>query len=88
MRPLRDRIIVRPDPERTFSGIIVQASKGIVDSQAQLGKFGTVISTGPDVDRDQLRPGDRICFGEFEYPKTPSGELVLQDKDVCGVIQE
>lgn len=87
MQPLHDYIFVRQDPEREYQGgIIVPTSKGMVESQTQLGRFGTVTATGPEVDKDQLKPGDRICYGEFDYPKSPTGEIILQDKDVCGVL--
>ncbi len=85
--PLRGNIIVKQDPERAFgSGIIVPASKGIVESQVQLGRFGTVLAIGPDIDRDQLNVGSRIVYGEFEHPKTPDGYIILSEMDVCGVI--
>ncbi len=89
MKPLANRIFVRQDPEREYQGgIVVAASKGIVQSQSQLGRFGTVTAVGPDVDQDQLKAGDRVCYGEFEYPKTPAGEFILSDADICGVIDE
>lgn len=92
-KPMRDRIIVLPDPTRddiTAAGIIVQARKGMHESQKQLGKTGTVIATGEGVDREQLRPGDRICFGEFNYPEYRENHvtyLIMQDADICGVIE-
>lgn len=89
MKPLANRLFVLQDPEREYvGGVIVPASKGIVKSQAQLGRFGTVTAVGPDVDRDQIKPGDRVCYGEFEYPKTPNGEFVLSEMDICGVLDE
>lgn len=85
--PKLDRILVRQEPEREYGGgIIVQTSKGIIESQSQLGRFGKVEAIGPDVDKDQIKPGDRICYGEFEYQKTPDGLLILQEADVAGVI--
>jgi len=92
LRALQDRIVVEPDPEReniTAMGIIVKAREGIHTSDEQLGKQGTVIAVGEEVDRDQLKPGDRILFGEFNYPEYFEGTkryLVLQDADVCAVI--
>jgi len=87
MKPLADYIFVRQDPEREYQGgIIVQTSKGMVESQTQLGRYGTVTAVGPDVDQDQLKAGDRICYGEFDYPKAPDGQIILQDADVCGVL--
>lgn len=89
MKPLADYIFVQQDPEREYiGGIIVAASKGIVTSQTQLGRFGTVKAVGPDVDKNQLKPGDRICYGEFDYPKSPDGLFILQEADVAGVIDE
>ena len=93
LQPLRDIILVEPDPTRddiTAAGIIVKAREGIHTSAEQLGKRGTVIALGDEVDRDQLQAGDRILFGEFNYPEYFEGArryLVLQDKDVCAVIE-
>lgn len=89
MKPLRDRIFVLQDEERTdVTQFCIIVKPGVrYDSQEQLGKYGTVVEIGPDVDRDQLKPGDRVCYGDFEYPKYQK-YLVLQDKDICGVIEE
>jgi co-chaperonin GroES (HSP10) len=92
--PLRDRIAVLPDKWRdnvTAMGIIVHANERIGTSQLQLGRAGTVTHIGPEVDEDQLKPGDRVLFGEWEYPELYVGGtryLVLQDKDIVGVIEE
>ena len=83
---LRERILVKQDPERQHGSIVVPASKGIVESQVQLGRTGTVMAIGPDVDRDQLPVGSRVVYGEFEYPKFGDC-FVLQDQDICGVIE-
>jgi co-chaperonin GroES (HSP10) len=87
MTPLHDYIFVRQDPEREYiGGIIVAASTKIVESQRQLGRYGTVEAIGPDVDKDQLKVGDRICYGEIEYPKGPNGCFILQEADVAWVM--
>lgn len=92
-KPMRDRILVLPDPSRddiTAAGIIVRARQGIHESQKQFGKTGTVVAIGEAVDADQLKPGDRILFGEFSYPEyreNHTAYLILQDADVCGVIE-
>lgn len=93
IRPLHDRIAVVPDIWRddvTSMGIIVRANEKIGTSQLQLGRAGTVVAIGPDVDRDQLKPGDRVLFGEWEYPEThQNGQryLVMQDADIVGVVE-
>lgn len=90
---LKDRIQVLPDSIRddvSSAGIVIASSKGIVSSQAQFGRAGTIISVGADVDKDQLKPGDRVLWGEFEFPEYHSGGvryLILQDADICAVVE-
>ena len=95
IHPLRDQIAVRPDAWRedvTSAGIIVPANSGIGTSQLQLGRAGTVTHIGPDVDPDQLRPGQRVLFGEWEYTELFLGKgerfLIMRDQDIVGVIEE
>lgn len=91
-QPLRDRIIVRQDATRedvSPMGIVIAASKGIVESQKQLGRRGTVIAIGPKV--YELKVGDRVLYGEFahhEYREAGSTYQVLQEADVAGVIED
>ncbi len=93
MQPLRDRIFVQPDPERddvAAFGIAIPARKGIHTSNEQLGLKGTVAAIGPDVDPEQLKIGDRVLFGEFQYQEYHHEGVryfVMQDKDICGVIE-
>jgi co-chaperonin GroES (HSP10) len=93
IKPLRDHITVLPDKWRddvTAMGIIVPANEKIGTSQLQLGRAGTVTHIGPDVDRDQLPIGSRVLFGEWEYKELRDGDklyLVMQDKDIVGVIE-
>jgi co-chaperonin GroES (HSP10) len=89
VKPLRDRMLVLPEQQRddvTSSGVVVLKRTGIHDSQAQLGIKCTVIEIGADVDRDQVKPGDTVLIGEFEYAKLDQ-YLVIQDKDIVGVLQ-
>ena len=83
LRPLRDRLLVKP-LERKASDVLI-----VVNSE----KFnlGEVVATGPKV--DSVRAGDRIRFGTAEeyltYPewRAANGErfLVLAEADVCFV---
>ena len=94
IRPLRDQIAVLPDKWRddvTAMGIVVPANEKIGTSQLQLGRAGTVTHIGPDVDADQLPVGSRVLFGEWEYKQLHAGGqryLVMQDKDIVGVIED
>ena len=89
MQPLRDRMFVLPARERdniTAAGIIIGARKGIHESQTQLGLECLVMAVGPEVDQDQVKPGDTVLIGEFEFPKY-GDYLVIQDADIVGVVQ-
>ena len=100
-RPLRDQILVKPDDLQTTaseSGLLIRQREGIQNSQEQLGRTGCVVAVGPGkVGSNGLRiqcqahPGDRITFGEFDYPEwETAGErfLVIQDADVAGVFDD
>jgi chaperonin GroES len=92
LRPLRDRIVVRP--------IMRQASSIIAAIHSELPTEGEVVAVGPGkVVKGRLRPldtkvGDRIRFGEGSYLKFPEywhGNekfLVLQEADVAGIVGE
>ena len=92
IQPMRDRIVVLQDANRddiTTAVIIVKASKGIVTSQQQFGRQGTVMVVGDKVDKDQLKVGDRVLYGEFantEYWEDNIKYIVLSDQDIVGVI--
>lgn len=88
---LRDRVQVKQVPIRddvTSAGIIVRASKGIVDSQKQFGRQGTVVDIGPDV--YDVKVGDQVLWGEFDFPRfEKSGEsfIILQEADITAVVE-
>ena len=82
LRPLRDRIVVKPIP-RVKSEIIEVISN-------EKDNLGTVVRTGPKA--RGVRPGDKIRFGTSdEYLSFPefheAGErfLVLQEADICWI---
>jgi co-chaperonin GroES (HSP10) len=89
MKPLRNYILVRQETERVFQGgISVPTGYKIVSTPEQLGRFGKVEAIGPDVDADQVPVGSRVLFGEFEFPRTPGGLVILTDMDIAGVVEE
>ena len=84
MRPLRDRIVVRPI-ERVKSTVIE-----VVQTEPE--NTGVVVRTGPKA--IGLKPGDRVRFGTGEgylnYPpfiENGVKHLVMQEADVCFVEQ-
>lgn len=69
----------------------------------QLGRTGTVLAVGPGKTDKKGRPrslglfpGDRVAFGEFNYPSLYPDlpypgtvpVLMLQEADVIGVIED
>ena len=100
LKPNDDRILVLPDALRddvTASGLIVSARQGLTESQAQLGRTGTVVAVGPGKFNKRgvrvpldLMEGDRIAFGEFKYAEFVQDGvryLVMQEADVVGVLE-
>ena len=90
LKPLRDMIAVLQDKEDHEGDIYLPVSKGIVTSQEQRGRKGTVQAIGEDIDPDQLKVGDRVMYGEFDFPTYMENGIIyqlLQDKDVVGVIE-
>ena len=90
INPLRDMIAVKQDDEDWEGDIYLPVSGGIVASQEQRGRKGTVHAIGEGIDEQQLKLGDRVIYGEFEYPtyfENGVKYLILRDKDICGVIE-
>lgn len=99
IRPLRDRIVVKPDPLAAHVSelIILRARAAITASREQFGRTGTVLAVGPGKQGKhgtrslQIEPGAKILFGEWEYPTVDENGseqvLVLQEADIIGVIE-
>jgi chaperonin GroES len=96
MNPCRDYLLALPD-ELIDSPIMVSQSTHTVESQRQIGRFGTVIAVGPGrrdkrgvIHSPTVKPGDRIVWGEFEFPEyRANGKkyAILQEADICGVLE-
>jgi co-chaperonin GroES (HSP10) len=89
LRPLRDRIVVKP-LERVRSDTLL-----VVDSEPPL--LGQVVATGPGkrtkrgIEPLDVQVGDIIRFGAdyLKFPEYREGAekyLVLQEADVAGVV--
>jgi chaperonin GroES len=100
IEPTEDRIVVAPDEIRddvTAAGLLVKVTQ-TVESDRHLGGTGTVIAVGPGKrGRDGKRiplvvePGQRIVFGEFQHKEHfegPKRFLIMQEADVCGIIEQ
>ena len=83
LRPLRDKIVVRPIDRKQSEVLAVVSSEKF--------NLGEVVATGPKV--DSVKVGERVRFGTDEgylnYPEwqAANGErfLVLAEADVCFV---
>ena len=84
LKPLRDRVIVRPKA-RKISDII------FVNNQEPFNE-GTIIAIGPDV--LEAKPGDFIKYGNGDYLKWPVHTIdgqdyqIIQEADIACIVEE
>ena len=84
LKPLRDRVIVRPKA-RKISEII------FVNNQEPFNE-GTIIAIGPDV--LEAKPGDFIKYGNGDYLKWPVHTIdgqdyqIIQEADIACIVEE
>jgi co-chaperonin GroES (HSP10) len=92
VRPLGNRLAVRPDVALPETDIFIPTGSGIVwDSQRHLGRRGVVVAAGPGVYNAKgvfsptaVPVGAVIRYGEFEYP-TIEGLSIISEADVIGI---
>ena len=99
MRPLRDHIVVRQDVYAEASATLYvpqrRPSEHFTEAQAQLGRSGTVIATGPGRRTKHgrtipisVKPGDKIMWEELLHPTTQDGHIIITERDITAVIEE
>lgn len=84
MRPVRDRVIVRPlaEDDQTQSGILLRTEDRVKPNE------GTVVSVGDEV--SVVAPGDHIIFDMYAgSPVHMDGEdlLIMSYKDIAAVVE-
>jgi co-chaperonin GroES (HSP10) len=83
LKPLRDRIVVKPQV-RQISDLIY------VDNKEPFNE-GTIMAIGPDV--DQVAVGDFIKYGNGDYLNWPIQRIdgqdyqIIQEADICAVVE-
>lgn len=83
IKPLRDRIVVKPQ--------VRQLSQIIEINNTEPFNEGTVISIGPDV--LDVKPGDFVKYGNGDYLDWPTHRVdgqdfqIIQEADVCAVVE-
>jgi co-chaperonin GroES (HSP10) len=79
---LRDRILVKPQV-RSLSEVL------IVENKEKLNQ-GEVIVCGPKA--TEVKPGDQIKYGLFDFPvwKSPEGVTyqILQEADISCIVED
>ena len=84
LKPLRDRVIVRPKA-RKISDVI------FVNNQEPFNE-GTIIAIGPNV--LEAKPGDFIKYGNGDYLKWPVHTIdgqdyqIIQEADIACIVEE
>ena len=93
LRPLADRVVVRPMPgeEMTKSGIVIP------DTAKEKPQEGTVIAVGPgrildDGKREQidLRAGDKVLYAKYagtDFKLDGEDLLIISHKDILAVVE-
>lgn len=92
LKPLGDRVVVKPAPkeEVTRSGIVLP------DTAKEKPQEGTIIAVGPgrmDEDGDRIamdvKEGDRILFAKYAGTEMKIDEedlLILSEKDILAIV--
>ena len=93
IKPLRDKIIVKPEPR--IKSLILDTSM-----MQEADSIGTVVAVGEDAEREGVRVGDKVIFGtlskEFKNEYLKFDELHLDGErhlkmswqDIAAVIEE
>ena len=93
LRPLGDRVVVRPTPgeETTKSGIVIP------DTAKEKPQEGTILAVGPgrvldDGKREQmdLKLGDKILYAKYagtEFKLDGEDLLIISGKDILAVLE-
>ncbi|WP_185868378.1 co-chaperone GroES [Blattabacterium cuenoti] len=87
IKPLSDRVLVKPDPAetKTSSGIIIP------DTAKEKPQKGTVIAVGKGKKNDPmiLKEGDRVLYGKYsgtELKWEDEEYLIMRESDVIAII--
>lgn len=84
LKPLGANIIIKPDPKpdnKTKSGIVLPDT--VKKEQGEL-TYGTLEAVGIDAP-EELKPGMRIAFNQFDFDKIKIDEVDLLVGDAEGV---
>jgi len=92
VKPLSDRIVVRPEPaeEKTASGIILP------DTAQEKPQIGTVMAVGPgktsdsgDLVKMSLKKGDKVLYGKYsgtEIAVDGDDVLIMRESDILATL--
>lgn len=83
LKPLRDRVVVKPTVRELSTIILVNNTEPFNE--------GTVVAIGPLV--DQTKVGDFIKYGNGDYLNWPVQRIngqdyqIIQEADICAVVE-
>ena len=93
MRPLGDRVVIRPTPreEMTKSGIVLP------DTAKEKPQEGTIIAAGPGRLNDEgerepmdVKVGDKVLYAKYagtEFKVDSDELLILSQKDILAIVE-
>ena len=92
VKPLSDRIVVKPEPaeEKTASGIILP------DTAQEKPQIGTIMAVGPgkisdtgDLVKMSLKKGDKVLYGKYsgtEIAVDGDDVLIMRESDILATL--
>jgi len=87
IKPLADRVLVKPDPaeEKTAGGLIIP------DTAKEKPLAGTIMAAGPGTEevKMEVKPGDKVLYGKYAGTEiTHEGEtyLMMKQSDLFAII--
>ncbi len=87
MRPINDRVVVKPSPaeEKTAGGIIIP------DTAKEKPQQGEVVAVGPGKDGKELtvQVGDKVLYGKYagqELQYNNEDYLIMREDDILVIL--
>jgi chaperonin GroES len=92
LRPLGDRVVVRPTPreEMTKSGIVLP------DTAKEKPQEGTIVAVGPGAIQDDgkrspmdVKEGDKVLYAKYagtEFKVDEEELLIVQQRDILAIV--
>ena len=79
MKAVRDRVVIKPDPEEKMFGSII-----IPDMKKEQPMFGEVLAAGAN--EYGIEAGQRVAFNKWQTDKMEDGLISVKSRDVIAIL--